>query len=179
MAFKGRFGMGNETSGTMTAVEPLRILDAPEHPCAAELLAYWNGKRGPRPMPDRADIVPAEIVRLLPNLLICEALRDSEDFRTRIFGTALVQLVGEERTGKCLSEFGERASIPTRSEIVQDRWFEVTHRAYREARPVLVTGTMSSSDRPHLILHGVCCPLTAGGSAIAQMLGGLFIVDKR
>lgn len=171
--------MGNETSGTMTAVEPLRFLDAPEHPCAAELLAYWNGKRGSRAMPDRADIVPAEIVRLLPNLIICEALRDGEDFRTRIFGTALVHLVGEERTGKCLSEFGERASIPTRPEIVQDRWFEVTHRAYREARPILVTATMSSSDRPHLVLHGVCCPLTAGGTAIEQMLGALFFVDRR
>lgn len=171
--------MGNETSNTMKAVEPLRFLDAPAHPCAEELLAYWNGKRGARPMPDRADIVPAEIVRLLPNIIICETLRNGEDFRTRIFGTALVQLVGEERTGKFLSEFGENTSVPTRPEIVQDRWFEVTRRAYREARPVLVTGTMSSSDRPHLVLHGVCCPLTAGGTTIEQMLGGLFVVDRR
>jgi hypothetical protein len=171
--------MGNLSSSAKQQSEPVRFLQGPEHPGVAALFAYWNEKARGRPMPDRADIVPSEIVRLLPNLIISEVLRGGEDFRTRIFGTALVELVGEERTGKCLSEFGHHTTVPTRPEIVQDRWFEITLRAYGGACPVFATGTMASSDRPYLVWHAVSCPLTAGGPAVEQMLGGLFVIDRR
>lgn len=157
----------------------LQYPGTPDHPGVAALTDYWLTKRGVRPMPDRADISPAEIVKLLPNLIICDVLGDGEDFRTRIFGTALVLLVGEERTGKCLSEFGTRASVPTRPEVVQFRWLDATRRAYTLRAPVFVNGTMSSSGRPYLGLHAVSMPLTAGGSEIAQMIGGIFVTDKR
>ncbi|MFZ2468952.1 PAS domain-containing protein [Parvibaculum sedimenti] len=157
----------------------LRYRDTPDHPGVSALTDYWLAKRGPRTMPDRADISPAEIVKLLPNLIICDVLGDGEDFRTRLFGTALVLIVGEERTGKCLSEFGTRASVPTRPEIVQFRWLDVTRRAYALKEPVFVNGTMSSSDRSYLALHAVSMPLTAGGTSIAQMLGAMFVTDKR
>lgn len=164
---------------TEETVEGIRFLDVAEHPDVMALASYWEAKRGARPMPDRAGIVPAEIVRLLPNIIISEVLGDGEDFRTRIFGTALVALVGEERTGKLLSEFSEKAALPTRPDAVQERWFGVTRRAYRTGRPVFVTGAMESSDRPCLTFHGVSCPLTAGGTETRQMLGGLFVVDRR
>ena len=171
--------MEQSSSRTGQPDHGLQYPSTPDHPGVAALTDYWLGKRGQRPMPDRSDIVPGEIVKLLPNLIICDVHDDGEDFRARIFGTALVLLVGEERTGKCLSEFGTRASLPTRPEVVQFRWLDATRRAYRLARPVFVNGSMSSSGRPYLALHAVSMPLTAGGSAIAQMIGGLFITDGR
>ncbi|HMM13687.1 MAG TPA: PAS domain-containing protein [Parvibaculum sp.] len=171
--------MGRDPSDTPKLAEPLHYHDAPEHPRVAELVDYWNAKRGTRPMPDRADIVPGEIPRLLPNIVICEVLRGGEDFRMRIFGTKLVELTGEERTGKSLSDFGAHAIVPTRPEIVQDRWLEVIRRSYQQVKPVFVSGAMTSSDRPYLAWHAVSCPLTAGGTAVSQLMGGLFVVDRR
>lgn len=159
--------------------ESLRYPPRPEHPGTAKLIAYWHAKCGIRPMPDRADIVPGELAGLLPNIVISEVLRDGEDFRVRIFGTSLVELVGEERTGKCLSEFGVNAFIPTNPERVQSRWFDVTRRSFIVRHPVLVSGTMASSDRSYISWHGVSMPLTSGGNEVAQMLGGIFIVDAR
>jgi hypothetical protein len=127
-------------------------------------------------MPDRRDISPSDIVPLLPNLIITEAVDQGADFRIRIFGTRLVTLVGEERTGKLLSEIGEDTTPPTRAEMVRDRWFEVTRRSYAEARPIFVSGRMTSSNRSYIGWHAVSCPLTAGGPAIAQLLGGMFVV---
>ncbi|MEN6544131.1 PAS domain-containing protein [Parvibaculum sp.] len=171
--------MERGSSSTGRHDDGLQYPSAPDHPGVAALAGYWLTKRGQRPMPDRSDIVPGEIVKLLPNLIICDVLGDGEDFRTRIFGTALVLIVGEERTGKCLSEFGTHASVPTRPEVVQFRWLDVTRRAYRLREPVFINSTMSSSDRPYLSLHAVAMPLTAGGSEIAQMIGGMFVTDRR
>lgn len=164
-------------AGENRSDESLRYPQRPEHPGTAQLIAYWHTKRAVRPMPDRADIAPGELAGLLPNIVISEVLRDGEDFRVRIFGTALVELVGEERTGKCLSEFGVDAFIPTKPERVQSHWFDVTRRSFVVRHPVLVSGTMASSNRSYISWHGVSMPLTSGGSEVAQMLGGIFVVD--
>src|SRR5690554_1952459 len=101
-------------------------------PAIIELAAYLERLRGDREMPDRADIQPSEIARLLPNMIIAEAVNGGADFRIRLFGTALVTLLGEERTGKLLSEFAEESSAfsSENPEFVQRRWLFVTQRAF-------------------------------------------------
>ena len=42
----------------------------------AEFYAYWERKRGTRRMPSRADIDPAEIKRILPNITLAKIERD-------------------------------------------------------------------------------------------------------
>lgn len=168
--------MGGAKGMDLLEVEDrLHFPDAPEHPGVAAVVAYWETKRAGRTLPDRFDIDPSEIVPLLPNIIICESVDQGADFRIRIFGTKLVELVGEERTGKLLSEIGEHAVPPTRSDIVRDRWLEVSRRAFAQERPVFVSGRMSSSNRAYIAWHAVSCPLTAGGTDIAQTLGGMFV----
>jgi hypothetical protein len=157
------------------ADEKLRFLDAPELAGIAALAAYWDRKRGARALADRADIDPTEIVPLLPHLVICETLDGGADFRVRLFGTGLVELVGEERTGKCLSEFGIDCDPPTQAGIVRRRWMDVTRRAFDTRRPAFATGRMSSSNRSYIVWHAVSCPLTVGGTEIGQMLGAMMI----
>ncbi len=70
----------------------LSYLETPEHKDVAALAAYWESKRAGRAMPDRANIDPAEIVRLLPNIFVCEVLDGGREYRFRIFGTALVDI---------------------------------------------------------------------------------------
>lgn len=168
--------MGRALETTSVIDEPLRFPDAPEHPGIAQLVEYWEMKRGDRAMPDRADIIPGEIASLLRHLIICEVVDGGADFRTRIFGTALVELVGEERTGKLLSEFGAQSSIPTRPERVRDRWFEIARRVHALGRPVFISGRMINSARPYIAWHAVACPLTAGGTTIEQVVGAMMVV---
>ena len=68
-----------------------------------ELYAYWLAKRGPRRMPARDDISPADIKPLLPHLIITE--RDGDQFRYKLFGRGVVEDLGYDATGYFVGEF--------------------------------------------------------------------------
>jgi hypothetical protein len=68
----------------------------------ADLLAlhsYWLAKRGDRSMPARADIDPTEIKTLLPYLTLHD-MAPPNRYRIRLVGTAIVDFVGRDFTGK-------------------------------------------------------------------------------
>ncbi|MBX3489420.1 PAS domain-containing protein [Parvibaculum sp.] len=168
----GSFGAG-ERARKITH-EP-QFIDAPEHPLVIEFFDYIERKRGTREMPDRADISPAELTRFLPNMIIAEAMNGGEDFRTRLFGTALVELLGEERTGKLLSEFAEENTIPTNPEEVQTRWLHVTRKAFFGRKPIFLRVPFAASNRLYLVGHAISVPITAGGTEPAQTIGAMFV----
>jgi hypothetical protein len=147
------------------------LLDEPEHRATAELYAYWDAKRGTRDVADRADINPAEIVRLLPNLLVLDVLEGGIDFRVRVFGTALVELMHEERTGKLVSEFGEPPMIPTDPVELRNRWLTISRLVLQGRRPLFFKSPTVSPERNFMFYHGMFAPLTAGGEEIAQVIG--------
>lgn len=170
----GSFGSG-ERARKITD-EP-QLIERPEHPAIIELAAYLDSVRGDKEMPDRADIQPSEIARLLPNMIIAEAVDGGADFRVRLFGTALVTLLGEERTGKLLSEFAEEGTAYSSEnpEAVQQRWLFVTQRAFYSRKPVFLKVPFAASDRLYMMGHCLSAPLTAGGSEPAQTIGALFV----
>jgi hypothetical protein len=137
--------------------EELQFIDAPDHPSVRELAAYFERKRGNRDLLDRADIDPVEIARFMPNMIIAESVDEGRDFRTRLFGTALVELLGEERTGKLFSDFAEEGA------------------AFSSRKPVFVNVPFAASGRLYLIGHCLSVPMTAGGTEPVQMIGALFV----
>lgn len=154
-----------------------QIIEVPEHPSVIELQAYLEHIRCGREMPDRADIKPSEIPRLLPNMIIAEAVDGGRDFRVRLFGTKLVELLGEERIGKLLSEFAEEdgAFSSKNPEAVQRRWLFITRKAFFGREPVSVKVPFAASGRLYLVGHCLAAPLTAGGTDPAQTLGAMFV----
>jgi hypothetical protein len=46
------------------------------HPDIQKMLAYWEGKRHGRSMPRRSDIDPAELIGLLPNIMLVDVIDD-------------------------------------------------------------------------------------------------------
>lgn len=78
-------------------------------PCKVrDLHHYWLGKRGARSLPSWSDIEPAEIPRLLPNLIVAGVEyggveQDPFRIRYRLAGTQVVEFRGEI-TGHCLGE---------------------------------------------------------------------------
>jgi len=76
---------------------PVAYINAPRHPDLKTLVEYWMSKRGDRLMPLRADIKPAEIKPLLPDIMIWSA---TEPFHVRLVGDHIVTFVGGNNTGK-------------------------------------------------------------------------------
>ncbi len=60
---------------------------------------YWQQKRGVRAMPARRDIDPAELVSVLPHLILVD-VEPGPRFRYRLFGTAVVEAFGSDPTGQ-------------------------------------------------------------------------------
>ncbi|WP_416896482.1 MAG: PAS domain-containing protein [Minwuia sp.] len=67
------------------------------------LKAYWESKSGPGLIPDRADIDPAEIRGVLPDLAMIERAGDGT-YRIRLAGTRVSQRCGVEPTGIVFGE---------------------------------------------------------------------------
>lgn len=64
-----------------------------------ELYQYWDSRRGPRPMPRRADIDPLEMRDWLSRIALIDVKDGGEAFRYRLVGTALTELRGSDPTG--------------------------------------------------------------------------------
>ena len=76
------------------------------------MYAYWQSKRGSRPMPRRADLDPTEIPpRLLPGVMLVDVVPDDRRYVYRLVGTMEAEVRGYDPTGKSVAEgyFGENA----------------------------------------------------------------------
>src|SRR5205807_1852183 len=66
-----------------------------KHSSSRELFAYWDRQRGSRAAPERVDIEPAAIRRVLGDTFILGADADL-DHRFRLAGTRICALFGRE-----------------------------------------------------------------------------------
>ena len=155
------FDMDNDPSIT--------FLDEPEHPGAVKLWQYWLEKRGDRQVPDRSDITLTDLSDIAPNLLITEVVEGTADFRIRLYGSAVAEMTGQDRTGRLVSEVGTDLGGATR-----DRWRTVTSRAAETRAPIILKVRGSRPQTDHLMFHSVTLPLTNGSEKITQYLGGMF-----
>jgi len=76
------------------------------------MYAYWQSKRGSRPMPRRADLDPTEIPpRLLPGVMLVDVVPDDRRYVYRLVGTMEAEVRGYDPTGKSVLEgyFGDSA----------------------------------------------------------------------
>ena len=69
-------------------------------PRVHRLLGYWLSKRGDRRLPSRADIDPAEIPELLPNVILIDVDHHARRFRMRLAGTAICDTYHRDITGE-------------------------------------------------------------------------------
>jgi hypothetical protein len=125
MSVKGFWLLSSTGSDTEPAMSRLHEVPIPagvrierdpasaDHAVLRAVKAYWDDKRGSRRMPARADIRPAEIKSLLPQVLLADVLSGGDDFRYRLLGTKLRPYFPQEATGQtmrtALSPFGAEA----------------------------------------------------------------------
>ncbi len=149
----------------------LKISDRPTHPKSEALWIYWNNLRERAPLPRRTSVDPIEIAELLPNAgLIDVEQSDDLRFKIRLFGTKASDLVGEERTGLYIDDFGRDLSHAER-DLAIHRWQTVCREACETKQPVFTFGTRSDPKRLHHIVHTAALPLTDDGESVSQILG--------
>jgi len=64
-------------------------------PLLHQLHQYWLDKRGARALPSWSDINPAEIVRLLPNIIVAAVEYDPMRIYFRLVGTQIAEFRGD------------------------------------------------------------------------------------
>lgn len=67
-----------------------------------QALVYWHIKRGSKPMPARADLSPADMVKVLPKVVLIDVLSQFPHFRYRVCGTNIVDWLKFDATGQTL-----------------------------------------------------------------------------
>jgi hypothetical protein len=131
-----------------------------------QLLAYWRSKCPPGGLPRREDIVPEEIPRLLPNLLIAEPVDGGEDWVYRLIGTAIVERHGKDFTGMRVSE-----SFPP---DVADAYIADYQHGAASREPWAVHGNFVFPGIEHIRFEALGLPILGRDGVSVWLLIGLF-----
>ncbi|WP_448952906.1 PAS domain-containing protein [Labrys neptuniae] len=127
-----------------------------------DLYGYWDQLRGQRPAPERVDIDPAAIRRVLGDTFIVE-IDKNRSFPFRLAGTRMCALLGQELRGASLLErWTDRVAL---AELVTAVSSDLT------ARVITLTGSTLQGHR--LDLELLLLPLHHRGKANSRILGSL------
>lgn len=76
-----------------------------KHPRLRQLYEYWDGKRGMRSMPARAELDPIEFRFVIGDVILVDVIAgDPPKFFIRLHGTNLSERTNFDLTGKMLDE---------------------------------------------------------------------------
>jgi hypothetical protein len=128
-----------------------------------QLYDYWIACSGARAMPERGNINPAEIPRLLPYVSLIDVDSDLERSRVRLAGTRLRDVYDREITGLCLGDidFGQK----------RDYWMAAYRRTAVDGKPSqgIVRGPLLNKE--HLVQYWIRLPLAdASGERVAMLI---------
>lgn len=138
------------------------FLDSLDDPMLRAMYDYWSGKRAGRSMPRRADIDPSEIPKLLPNMMITEALENGARFRYRLSGTAVTEAFGLSLTGQFVDEVMKG---PYRDFILR-----LYRNVYINRRCVFCMSRYTGSENPGMTTKRLFAPLSEDDLVVNQVL---------
>lgn len=131
------------------------------YPDLLRMLAYWEGKRGERFAPRRADVDPADLVPFLPRLLLADVLRDPLDFRYRLVGTGICAMHGAEFTGKSPRDF----EPPALGAVIHEHYSDVVRRREPTLYLLMLDTHVRSRSYARLLL-----PLSEDGQEVTMLM---------
>jgi hypothetical protein len=130
-------------------------VDSLSDPKLVRALAWWRSLAGPGgSLPDRSRIEPAAIKDLLPNTILWDVSDDHSgglQFRCRLAGTMLEEMLGQEVTGRWLHQmFGDETACMHRE----------LGAVVRQRRPYFSEHQMSWADKPYYRYCRLMLPFT-------------------
>jgi hypothetical protein len=125
------------------------------------LYAWWYSKEASS-VPDRSAVDPADLKRMLPNILISEVHHEPFRIRYRLVGTKVVEVTGFDIVGRFLDEL--LPAEPNEPWMDHYRWIH-SHRL-----PLLGSTTVpTSAGAPFTYEFGIF-PLRKGSESIEQFI---------
>lgn len=128
-----------------------------------ELFAYWERMRGARRMPTRADIDPADLKRILPNIVLARIDRETRRVRYTLVGTRCVAHAGMDYTGHYLDEIDFSCDFDT-------DWDEVYRTLCRDKRPMFCIVKAYLKDHRVCEIAEVLLPLSDDGETVTHCI---------
>ena len=129
-----------------------------------QLYDYWLECAAGKQMPERNDICPAQIPRLLPYLSLIDVEADLARSRVRLAGTRLRDVYDREITGMCIDELdlgGKR-----------DYWMAAYRHTVVDGKPTQGIVRGPRVDKEHLVQYWIRLPLTRPScDGVAMVLG--------
>ena len=135
-----------------------------KHPSIRELFDYWTLRRGRRPAPDRADIEPGAIRRVLADTFIL-SFDDAAGHPFRIAGTRVCAAFGRELKNKGFLGLWTPESCP----LARDLLNVVAHEAVGVVASARGMSTAGSTHELELLV----LPLSHRGRTDARVMGAL------
>jgi hypothetical protein len=152
---------------TANSAVTLPGIDALPEDCAPETNALFDHWRSIHPpgggLPGRQHFDPAKVPQLLRNIWLVDVARAPCRFRVRLLGTAIVEFVGSDDTGKWLHEiYGDfEGSEPHRCMCT----------CARDGRPAFQKSNIQSNpEKSYVIAERLYLPLAADGHTPDMLL---------
>lgn len=136
------------------------------HPKLRALYDLWEAKRGSRQAPPRSDFSHEDLQPWFGHLMLLDCLEGNE-YRYRLYGTALTQIFGFDLTGKLVGASADR---------IGDKPLEEYARLVRIGAPVYAS-RISPSAREYLQVDKLALPLMEGGQ-VTKILGAIYLSDS-
>lgn len=139
-----------------------------KHPSARSLFEYWDRLRAARAAPERAEIEPAQIGRLLGDLLMLESEGDNR-YLIRLAGTRLCALLGQELRNRAFHHLfaaSDRAIL-----------FGMLAGVAEEATPAVAGVAGETANGRAIDLELLMLPLKHRGRVNTRMLGALLPLE--
>jgi hypothetical protein len=121
-----------------------------------QLYDYWLERSAGRAMPERADISPAHIPRLLPFVSLIDVDPLNGECRIRLAGTRLRDVYDREITGLSLADLDLGAK--------RDYWLAAYQRTIVEGKPTQGVVRGPRVNKEHLIQYWLKLPLSRNGA---------------
>jgi hypothetical protein len=135
-----------------------------KHSTTRELFEYWNARRGRRPAPERGDIEPEAIRRVLADTFIL-GLDEGKGHPFRIAGTRVCALFGRELKGESFLDLWAAESRELASALITI--------VAQETVGMVVGVSGVSRDGYALDLELLALPLVHGAGSDPRVLGSL------
>ena len=140
-----------------------------KHATSRELYDYWNRLRGREAAPERSDIEPSDIRRILPDTFILEVV-DRNRYLFRLAGTRICSVYGREIKGSDFLDLwgtADRQAMATLATAV----------ASDAAAAVLTIEVRTARDRA-LTAELLLLPLRHGGPAYDRIIGSCAAIER-
>lgn len=125
---------------------------------------YWINIKGERSMPSRADLNPADIVKLLPHINLIDVEHETGRYKMRLIGTETVKAMGLDVTGKYLDEF------PLIEQVLKKNYAWLV----REKCPYINFDKLKWSSKSFMEYYALGLPLSQNGKDVNILMFGMY-----